>query len=51
MPVYNKLVRDLIPQVIENAGSILCIGKTERDYIIWDNLKEEVERTYSVQGK
>lgn len=54
MPVYNKLVRDLIPQVIESTG------KEYRTRILDDNeykdelrikLKEESEEYFSAEGQ
>ena len=53
MPVYNKLVRDLIPQVIESTGKeyrtrILDEAEYKKELII--KLKEESEEYFSAQS-
>jgi predicted house-cleaning noncanonical NTP pyrophosphatase (MazG superfamily) len=53
MPVYNKLVRDLIPQVIKSAGKecrtrILDEEEYTRELII--KLKEESEEYFTAQS-
>lgn len=53
MPVYNKLVRDLIPQVIKANGKecrtrILDEEEYEKELVI--KLKEESEEYFSAQG-
>lgn len=52
MPVYNKLVRDLIPQVIKSTGKgcrtrILDEDEYKKELVI--KLKEESEEYYSAQ--
>ena len=45
MKVYNKLVRDLIPQVIKNSGKeceIEIADKEQRTELLEDKLIEEV---------
>lgn len=54
MPVYNKLVRDLIPQVIEYTGKeyrtrILDEEEYKKELII--KLKEESEEYFAAQSK
>lgn len=44
--IYNKLVRDNIPQIIKNSGSsceIKIVDKEERYKLLEDKLKEEVD--------
>ncbi|MUG70585.1 nucleoside triphosphate pyrophosphohydrolase [Paenibacillus validus] len=53
MPVYNKLVRDLIPQVIQSTGKecrtrILDEEEYKKELVI--KLKEESEEYFSAQG-
>lgn len=53
MPVYNKLVRDLIPQVIKSTGKecrtrILDEKEYKRELII--KLKEESEEYFAAQS-
>lgn len=53
MPVYNKLVRDLIPQVIKSTGKecrtrILDEEEYKKELVI--KLKEESEEYFSAQG-
>ncbi|ACX63344.1 nucleoside triphosphate pyrophosphohydrolase [Paenibacillus sp. Y412MC10] len=53
MPVYNKLVRDLIPQVIEATGKafrtrILDEEEYKKELII--KLKEESEEYFTAQS-
>ena len=53
MPVYNKLVRDLIPQVIKSTGKecrtrILDEEEYEKELVI--KLKEESEEYFSAEG-
>lgn len=53
MPVYNKLVRDLIPQVIKANGKecrtrILDEEAYKKELVI--KLKEESEEYFSAQG-
>lgn len=46
MPIYNKLVRDLIPQVIEKSGSksiTRILDKSEHLTEIKNKLHEEVQ--------
>lgn len=45
MKIYNKLVRDKIPQVIESSGKkcdIHIAGKEEKTLLLEEKLKEEV---------
>lgn len=53
MPVYNKLVRDLIPQVIKSTGKecrtrILDEEEYKKELVI--KLKEESEEYFSAKG-
>ncbi|MGV2685705.1 hypothetical protein GNF82_15290, partial [Clostridium perfringens] len=53
MPVYNKLVRDLIPQVIEATGKefrtrILDEEEYKKELII--KLKEELEEYFAAES-
>lgn len=52
MPVYNKLVRDRIPQVIQSSGKECrtCI-LNEEEYVeeLVKKLKEEVEEYFAAQ--
>ncbi|MFK4166212.1 hypothetical protein ACI2LM_08120 [Paenibacillus lautus] len=53
MPVYNKLVRDLIPQVIESTGKefrirILDEEEYKKELII--KLKEESEEYFTAES-
>lgn len=53
MPVYNKLVRDLIPQVIQSAGKeyqMRILGEEEYKKELIIKLKEESEEYFSAQG-
>ena len=46
MPVYNKLVRDLIPEIIEKSGKPFSVETlSEKDYIkeLKRKLEEEIE--------
>ena len=53
--VYNKLVRDLIPAVIENNGSVpvVRILKSDGEFLdsLQKKLKEEVRELVSAQGR
>jgi predicted house-cleaning noncanonical NTP pyrophosphatase (MazG superfamily) len=45
MPIYNKLVRDLIPDIIQNAGkscTIRIISGEERVHALHEKLEEEI---------
>lgn len=53
MPVYNKLVRDLIPQIIQSSGKecrtrILDEEEYTKELVI--KLKEESEEYFTAQG-
>ncbi|WP_435923434.1 nucleoside triphosphate pyrophosphohydrolase [Paenibacillus sp. DYY-L-2] len=53
MPVYNKLVRDLIPQVIQDSGKecntrILDEDEYKKELLI--KLKEESEEYFAAQN-
>ena len=51
MKIYNKLVRDKIPQIIENAGKKSCCHiADEKEYLkaLKDKINEEVEEFYEM---
>ncbi|GLX65727.1 nucleoside triphosphate pyrophosphohydrolase [Paenibacillus glycanilyticus] len=53
MPVYNKLVRDLIPQVIESNGKeyrTRILEDDEYTYELRNKFKEEAEEYFSAQS-
>jgi predicted house-cleaning noncanonical NTP pyrophosphatase (MazG superfamily) len=53
MPVYNKLVRDLIPQVIESTGkefSTRILDEEEYTKELVVKLKEESEEYFAAQS-
>lgn len=53
MPVYNKLVRDLIPQVIKSNGKecrTRILGEEEYEKELVIKLKEESEEYFAAQG-
>ena len=49
MIVYNKLIRDKIPEIIEGKGkSLTCHKADDREYLnaLREKIKEEVEEFY-----
>lgn len=54
MPIYNKLVRDLIPEVIENSGkkfSTIILNKTEYIEQLKKKAFEELDEYVNTNNK